>query len=101
MTYNLNTTDLANALAELGFSYSAPTLRRHASTGRIPAKIVKGGRYLFDLEEVVRTLTTPGAHRTLSQPPLSGGLGKHTESHQQSEADRLRTATRQHQNETP
>ena len=75
MAYNLTSGQVALGLAETGVCLSAATIQRYARSGRIPSKPTPGGRYRYDLAEVLRALADVSAERSLTRPTLLGGFG--------------------------
>ena len=73
--YSLTSGQVAARLADTGVRLSSTTIQRYARSGRIPSKSTPGGRYRYDLEEVLRALSTMMADQTLSRPILEGGIG--------------------------
>lgn len=94
MAYDLTSGQLAAALRDAGTSLSVTTVQRYAREGRIPCRPTPGGRYRYDLQEVLAALrTTPSAG--LTSPSFSGGLGT-AELPSDSAAERLRRQARGH-----
>ena len=75
MAYTLTSGQVAVRLAETGVCLSAATIQRYARSGRIPSRPTPGGRYRYDLAEVLRALADVSAERSLTRPTLLGGLG--------------------------
>jgi hypothetical protein len=75
VAYTLTSGQVALRLAETGVCLSAATIQRYARSGRIPSKPTPGGRYRYDLAEVLRALADVSAERSLTRPTLLGGLG--------------------------
>jgi len=75
MEYTLTSGQVAQKLASTGVRLSAGTIQRYARSGRIPSKSTPGGRYRYNLDEVLQSLTSVSAEQSLSRPVLDGGLG--------------------------
>lgn len=98
MSYELTSGQLAAALRGVGTTLSVTTVQRYAREGRIPCRPTPGGRYRYDLQEVLAALrTSPAAG--LNSPALAGGLGS-GELPADSAAERLRRQARGHSSVT-
>ena len=75
LDYTLTSGQVALRLADTGVCLSAATIQRYARSGRIPSKPTPGGRYRYDLAEVLRALADVSATRSLTRPTLTGGIG--------------------------
>ena len=99
MAYTLTSGQVALRLADSGVCLSAATIQRYARSGRIPSKPTPGGRYRYDLAEVLRALTDLSAERSLNRRSLAGGIGLGPES-ADSPASTLSRAITAHGNES-
>ena len=99
MAYTLTSGQVALRLADSGVCLSAAAIQRYARSGRIPSKPTPGGRYRYDLAEVLRALTDLSAERSLTRPSLAGGIGLGPES-ADSTSSTLSRAITAHSNES-
>jgi len=75
MSYEMTSGQLAVALRAAGTTVSVTTVQRYAREGRIPSRPTPGGRYRYDLQEVLAALSPSSPAVGLSGPALGGGLG--------------------------
>ena len=75
MDYILTSGQVAKMLATTGVHLSPTTIQRYARSGRIPSKSTPGGRYRYDLNEVLAALSNVSAEQSLTRPVLTGGIG--------------------------
>ena len=95
MGYELSSGQVAAALRERGLRIATSTVQRYAREGLLPCRPTPGGRYRFDLTEVLATFAARSPARMLGGAPLTGGLGV-AELPVDSPAERLRRGTRGH-----
>jgi hypothetical protein len=95
VSYEMTSGQLAAALRAAGTILSVSTVQRYAREGRIPSRPTPGGRYRYDLQEVLAALSTSSPTVGLSAPTLAGGLGT-AELPADSAAERRRRQVRGH-----
>lgn len=95
MAYSLTSGTLTAALRSVGIDVSAATIQRYARQGKIPSRPTPGGRYRYDLQEVLTALRRTNPAAGLGAPVLTGGLGS-AELPADSAAERLRRQVRGH-----
>lgn len=95
MAYELTSGQVAAVLRERGVVLSTSTVQRYARQGVIPCRPTPGGRYRFDIAEVLAALDARSPSRGLSAEPLTGGLGR-AELPADSPSQRLRRQMRGH-----
>ena len=68
---------ISRELGRRGIRISAPNLQRYAREGRLPANRTPGGHYRFDLDEVLRALSSGRAAPASSGRSIDDLLARH------------------------